>query len=199
MKGIKWTPILLMALVLGLGCWLVWAPSTANPTPRPGARKTDIRIGNARGIVEVMPAPPGREPTFRVLLRDGHASEEIPGETLRGMIGDRAYAELATRPSNALFQLLNITSWAALVWVVLGFMGQVLFAGRTFVQWVVSEKRRESVVPEGFWWMSLGGGLLLFTYFIWRQDIVGVIGQSSGLVIYARNLRLIYKRRNPPA
>jgi lipid-A-disaccharide synthase-like uncharacterized protein len=63
------------------------------------------------------------------------------------------------------------------------------------LQWFVSERKRESVIPEAFWWLSLIGGVALFAYFVWRQDIVGVLGQSSGLVIYARNIRLIYKQR----
>jgi lipid-A-disaccharide synthase-like uncharacterized protein len=62
------------------------------------------------------------------------------------------------------------------------------------LQWFVSEKRRESVVTIGFWWMSLIGGAILFTYFVWRQDIVGVLGQSTGVIIYARNIRLHYKK-----
>jgi lipid-A-disaccharide synthase-like uncharacterized protein len=36
---------------------------------------------------------------------------------------------------------------------------------------------------------------LLALYFIWRLDLVGVLGQSSGIVIYARNIRLLYKQR----
>jgi lipid-A-disaccharide synthase-like uncharacterized protein len=64
-----------------------------------------------------------------------------------------------------------------------------------FIQWLVSEKEKRSVVPEIFWWLSLVGGVTLFAYFAWRQDPVGILGQSSGLVIYARNLRLIYKQR----
>jgi hypothetical protein len=51
------------------------------------------------------------------------------------------------------------------------------------------------VIPASFWWLSLFGGVALFAYFVWRQDFVGVLGQSSGIVIYARNIRLIYKRR----
>jgi lipid-A-disaccharide synthase-like uncharacterized protein len=49
-------------------------------------------------------------------------------------------------------------------------------------------------VPEIFWWFSFAGGLFLFVYFVWRKDIVGVLGQATGVVIYARNLRLIYKQ-----
>ena len=36
---------------------------------------------------------------------------------------------------------------------------------------------------------------MLFTYFVWRQDFVGVLGQSTGVVIYARNIRLMYKQK----
>jgi lipid-A-disaccharide synthase-like uncharacterized protein len=43
--------------------------------------------------------------------------------------------------------------------------------------------------------MSLFGGLAVFAYFVWRQDIVGVLGQCSGVVIYARNLKLIAKNK----
>jgi lipid-A-disaccharide synthase-like uncharacterized protein len=64
-----------------------------------------------------------------------------------------------------------------------------------FVQWIVSEKNRRSEVPVLFWWFSLFGGICLFAYFVWRVDIVGVLGQSTGVVIYARNLRLIHKTR----
>jgi len=53
-------------------------------------------------------------------------------------------------------------------------------------------------VPVGFWWGSLFGGLMLFAYFIWRKDIVGILGQSTGLLIYARNLILIYRPARHP-
>ena len=51
------------------------------------------------------------------------------------------------------------------------------------------------MVPVGVWWGSLIGGLMLLSYFIWRWDIIGVIGQSTGAFIYARNLVLIYRAR----
>ena len=74
-------------------------------------------------------------------------------------------------------------------------LGQCAFFGRMMVQWVVSEKKRESVVPSAFWWMSLIGGVCLFSYFVWRVDFIGVLGQSTGVVIYARNIRLIHKQK----
>ncbi len=96
-----------------------------------------------------------------------------------------------------LYSLLNITSPIGIAWVVLGLAGQVLFAGRMIVQWVVSERRQRSTVPVAFWWMSLGGASMLLAYFIWRRDIVGILGQGTGWLIYCRNLWLISKNRAP--
>ncbi|MEM8758571.1 MAG: lipid-A-disaccharide synthase N-terminal domain-containing protein, partial [Planctomycetota bacterium] len=88
-----------------------------------------------------------------------------------------------------------ITGWGNAVWVLVGLGGQAAFFGRMFIQWVISEKRRQSQVPELFWWLSFLGGACLLTYFVWRVDVVGVLGQSTGVVIYARNLRLIQKQK----
>jgi lipid-A-disaccharide synthase-like uncharacterized protein len=63
------------------------------------------------------------------------------------------------------------------------------------VQWMASEKQRRSVVPPMFWWMSLIGSLMLLSYFLWRRDVVGILGQGIGLAIYVRNLHLIYLTR----
>lgn len=92
-----------------------------------------------------------------------------------------------------IYRILNITSDIGMVWVALGFLGQLLFTGRMLVQWLASEKARASVIPVMFWWMSLCGATMLLIYFIWRKDIVGILGQSTGWFIYFRNLQLIYR------
>ncbi len=79
-------------------------------------------------------------------------------------------------------------------WLVLGFTAQGLFAARFLVQWVISEHRKESVVPPAFWFLSLSGGLLLFIYAVHRMDPVFILGQGSGLFIYVRNIMLIYRK-----
>lgn len=76
-------------------------------------------------------------------------------------------------------------------WLIVGFLGQAMFSGRFLVQWMVSEMRRESVVPHVFWWFSLAGGSTLLAYAIWRQDPVFITGQAVGLLVYMRNLMLI--------
>lgn len=80
------------------------------------------------------------------------------------------------------------------VWLVVGFLGQALFGSRFLVQWIVSERRGESVVPLAFWYLSLGGAALLLAYAIWRQDPVFILGQSFGFLVYTRNLILIGRR-----
>jgi|GEM_PF-583458 len=83
-------------------------------------------------------------------------------------------------------------------WVIFGLGAQALFMMRFVVQWIVSERRKRSVVPVAFWWLSLMGGLSLFTYAVHRRDPVFVLGQGLGCAIYIRNLVLIYRRRTRP-
>jgi len=93
-----------------------------------------------------------------------------------------------------LYRVLNIESAAGLAWVAVGFAGQVVFSGRMFVQWIQSERRKQSVVTPIFWWMSLVGSVMLILYFSWRRDLVGVFGQCA-FFIYVRNLMLIARHR----
>jgi lipid-A-disaccharide synthase-like uncharacterized protein len=95
-----------------------------------------------------------------------------------------------------LFTIFNVTSAVGLVWVAVGLLGQLLFTGRMLVQWLTSEKTRRSVVPVSFWWMSLVGATMLLVYFIWRRDVVGILGQATGWIIYIRNLILIQRSRS---
>ena len=96
-----------------------------------------------------------------------------------------------------LMSIFHVASPQELAWVLFGLTGQLLFSARFIVQWIASEKSRKSVIPVAFWYFSLGGGIVLLTYAIYRADPVFILGQSMGLVIYARNLWLIHgeKRR----
>lgn len=95
------------------------------------------------------------------------------------------------------FRVLDITSFQSLLWVLLGFAGQFMFTGRMLVQWIASERAKRSVVPPAFWWMSLCGSSLLIIYFWWRVDVVGILGQATGWIVYIRNLWLL-KDDSPP-
>ena len=80
-------------------------------------------------------------------------------------------------------------------WLVVGFFGQALFFSRFMVQWIHSERIGRSAVPKIFWYLSLGGGLLLLVYAIHRQDPVFILGQTAGAFVYIRNLVLLRRTR----
>jgi lipid-A-disaccharide synthase-like uncharacterized protein len=100
----------------------------------------------------------------------------------------------------------NLAGWWAnistteLIWLSVGFAAQAMFSMRFVIQWLASEKARRSVVPETFWYFSFVGGLMLFVYAIYRMDPVFILGQGSGLLIYARNIHFIMlaRRENTP-
>ncbi len=80
-------------------------------------------------------------------------------------------------------------------WLAVGFFGQALFFMRFLVQWIVSERKKQSVIPIAFWYFSLGGAALLLAYAIHRVDPVFIVGQSFGFLVYGRNLLLIRDAR----
>ncbi len=193
-RRIKWEPGALFAFVLLLGIWLALGPDPFRRMPtREDATLFPIRIADSRGVLETTSDPGSGRPRFRIVMRDGYVSGDMTAEQVSGMFGGRVLEQSTAESPNWVFRRLNITSWASMIWVAIGFGGQLAFSGRMVIQWLSSEKRRESHVPTAFWVWSLVGSVMLFCYFIWRQDPVGVLGQCTGVVVYARNLRLIYK------
>ena len=85
------------------------------------------------------------------------------------------------------------------LWLVIGFLGQGLFAMRFIYQWIYSERVGRSIIPIPFWYFSIFGGLTLLAYAIHRADPVFITGQAFGVLIYSRNLHLIYRERREAA
>ncbi len=78
-------------------------------------------------------------------------------------------------------------------WIVIGFLGQFFFFSRFLIQWIHSERQKKSVIPNSFWTFSIIGGVILLFYAIHRKDPVFIVGQSVGMLVYARNLWFIYQ------
>jgi lipid-A-disaccharide synthase-like uncharacterized protein len=84
-------------------------------------------------------------------------------------------------------------------WVLLGFVAQALFTMRFLVQWIASERAGRSVIPLAFWTFSIGGGLLLLLYALYRKDPVFIAGQAFGVFVYLRNLYFVLRERKAAA
>jgi lipid-A-disaccharide synthase-like uncharacterized protein len=85
------------------------------------------------------------------------------------------------------------------VWLSVGLLGQAFFSARFLVQWIASERAKQSVIPVQFWYWSIGGGVTLLAYAIYRLDPVFILGQGAGLFVYARNLQFIHRASSPQA
>ncbi len=83
------------------------------------------------------------------------------------------------------------------LWLLIyGSLGQIIFTLRFIYQWVYSRKRHESILPLGFWLISLLGSAIIVSYAIVRHDPVLILGQSTGLVVYIRNIWILHKSKD---
>ena len=81
------------------------------------------------------------------------------------------------------------------LWALFGTAFQAVFMARFLVQWVASERCGKSVIPISFWYLSLVGSGGVLVYAIGRGDVVIILGQCFGTIVYVRNLILIYRER----
>jgi len=93
---------------------------------------------------------------------------------------------------NNLFKNDAIPLWL-LIW---GSVAQIIFTLRFVYQWIYSEKNKESLLPFGFWLLSLVGSITILTYAVIRKDPVLFIGHVFGSIVYIRNLTLIHKHHD---
>lgn len=158
---------------------------------------------NARGQT-VPPAPPPARPQPAVANDN---EERAPAADLRAALAAldrrerddavfrRGVRRLLGLPEERASQAERVRAAVTNPWLVFGFGAQALFMMRFVVQWLASERRKRSVVPVSFWWLSLAGGVSLFVYALHLRDPVFVLGQGLGCAIYLRNLVLIGRRR----
>lgn len=174
-------------LVMGLMLIMLAAGAAAQSAVTPARTTFRVDDGGERRRVELERLADGRL-VYRVEGEAGQSLALSPEEFAAWTLAPREDRRWIAR-------LFNISSAAGFAWVALGMLGQALFTGRMLVQWLASEREKRSIIPTSFWWMSLGGSIMLVAYFLWRRDVVGVLGQSTGCFIYVRNLRLIYRKQ----
>ncbi len=88
--------------------------------------------------------------------------------------------------------LNNLTHYE-IMWVFFGTLGQLIFFSRWIVQWLYSEKYKSSIIPVAFWWCSLCGGIITLIYAYHIGSFPFMLAQAIGIIVYLRNLLLIYK------
>lgn len=88
-----------------------------------------------------------------------------------------------------LFQQENIPGWL----IVFGTVGQFTFTLRFIYQWRYSARAGKSLLPTTFWLISLLGSGMIIAYAIIRRDPVLILGQSTGFVVYLRNIMISRK------
>ena len=80
-------------------------------------------------------------------------------------------------------------------WEIIGFIGLLVFSSRFVVQWIISEIKKESVIPVSFWYLSIVGSLFLLSYALYRADPIFVLSYLFNGLIYGRNLYFIYTKK----
>jgi lipid-A-disaccharide synthase-like uncharacterized protein len=154
--------------------------------PFADAVRADIKLADSRAEVYLRRDPSGNFQYF--IWHPGGSTERISFDQLTRQL-------YSTGKAAGITSELGATSSTVLFWLGLGLVGQLLFTGRMVVQWIASERKGTSVVPPMFWWMSLVGSLLLLSYFLWRRDPIGLLGQAFGSFVYLRNIIWILEGR----
>ncbi len=91
---------------------------------------------------------------------------------------------------------LNNLSFREFLWVSFGTAGQLVFFSRWIIQWFSSERTKTSHIPIAFWWCSLIGGVITLIYANHIGSFPFMLAQAIGIIVYSRNLLLIYRRQN---
>ena len=76
------------------------------------------------------------------------------------------------------------------LWKVIGWIGNIVFSCRFFVQWWATERKKQVVIPNAFWWLSLFGSLCLLTYGLHQRDSVFIFAYAFTWIPYIRSLMI---------
>ena len=110
---------------------------------------------------------------------------------LTPVVGISLMADHAQDLIARLFKNSEIPLWL----IIFGSLGQVIFSFRFIYQLIYSSRRGESMLPAGFWIISLTGSAIIVIYGIIRLDPVIILGQGIGFISYSRNL-ILWRRNN---
>lgn len=127
-------------------------------------------------------------------LNENHVWAKIP-RLLKIVLVATPIVAIAFVLKNAAYFAQNFLSHPSIpLWLLIfGSLGQVIFTLRFVYQWIYSMRRNESVLPLGFWMISLFGSGIIVIYGIIRMDPILIMGQSVGFIAYSRNI-ILYRK-----
>ncbi|MFP6582995.1 MAG: lipid-A-disaccharide synthase N-terminal domain-containing protein [Candidatus Hydrogenedentota bacterium] len=109
------------------------------------------------------------------------------------IIGLIAVVQLSLREWQVQSDKSPLESQTAWAWLILGLVGQGLFAARFILQWIVTERAKRSIIPNAFWFLSFFAALFQCAAFVQREKWVFAIGMALTVFIYSRNIWFIYR------
>ena len=80
-------------------------------------------------------------------------------------------------------------------WKAVGWIGNVVFFSRFFVQWLATEKHKKVMIPVSFWWLSLTGSILLLAYGVSQHDSVFIFAYAFTWIPYIRNIVIHHRTK----
>ncbi len=83
-----------------------------------------------------------------------------------------------------------VESWRVFLYPI-GFLAQIAFTGRFFLQWLDSERRGKSVVTSTFWQISLFGNLIMYVHSLIQMQFHVCLAQALNGVLAWRNIDLM--------
>lgn len=85
---------------------------------------------------------------------------------------------------------IEVVLWHPMI--IVGTIGQLALNLRFVYQWYYSEKSRSSILPVGFWHISVWASVLVILYSLFHPVLevepVLLVSQSLGIIVYIRNL-----------
>ncbi len=155
-----------------------------------------LLIAGARTGVAFQGDAPAAPAAVRIRASDGTTAWYEPAADGSGVyiLSPTLNPPAADWPFLSLFYAQG-RSTRAIALFLFGLLGQAMFMGRFALQWIASERRGRSIVPLGFWWLSLAGASILLAYFILQGEPIGILGQALGWPIYLRNVYMVLRDR----
>lgn len=185
------------------GHYIILTEQVLLPRPTSAKKVTDpalalvIRREGADGTGAAVPVEPTgwTDVAYKILVRGrgrtlGHVNITEPG-TYRVTGEYTPEARASEQRGQAVLAFARPASPGRLLWLLLGFGGQIVFSARFLVQWLASEKAGRSTIPRAFWYLSLAGGLMILGYAAYTRDPVFIAGYLPTALIYVRNLMLL--------